>query len=239
LPNDNFEVAVTSNSCLGSNDGSVQVSAKDETLQYQVEINEAQYELNATSGFEKIVESLDVGTYDVCFSVIGQTDFQQCFTVVLSQPDPLSVLAALSNSGEQVALTLSGADSYQLDHNGITKTISADNLNVPLFKGPNSIRVTTGLDCQGIFEENYFNSENILAYPTATKNEVKVVVGGIDEKAQFIVRDLRGLTLMRMTKNLTRSRTSTVNLDGYAKGVYFIEVNSPTVRQTTKILKND
>jgi hypothetical protein len=239
LPNDNFEVAVTSNSCLGSNDGSVQVSAKDETLQYQVEINEAQYELNATSGFEKIVESLDVGTYDVCFSVVDQEDFQQCFTVVLSQPDPLSVLAALSNSGEQVALTLSGADSYQLEHNGITKTISEDNLNVPLFKGPNSIRVTTGLDCQGIFEENYFNSENILAYPTATKNEVKVVVGGIDEKAQFIVRDLRGLTLMRMTKNLTRSRTSTVNLDGYAKGVYFIEVNSPTVRQTTKILKND
>ena len=145
----------------------------------------------------------------------------------------------MSNSGEQVALTLSGADSYQLEHNGITKTISEDNLNVPLFKGPNSIRITTGLDCQGIFEENYFNSENILAYPTATKNEVKVVVGGIDEKAQFIVRDLRGLTLMRMTKNLTRSRTSTVNLDGYAKGVYFIEVNSPTVRQTTKILKND
>ena len=239
LAPDNFNVVVTSNSCIDTNDGSIYVSANNQSLQYQVEINGSQHGLNSNYGFSKTIDNLGIGVYPVCFSVIGQTDFQQCFTVVLSQPDPLSVLAALSNSGEQVSLTLSGSDSYQIEHNGLTKTISAENLNVPLFKGLNTIRITTDLDCQGIFEENYFNSEDILVYPNATKNELKVVIGGADEEAQFIVRDLRGLTLMRMTKNLANSRTSTINLGGYAKGVYFIEVNSPTVRQTTKILKND
>lgn len=92
--------------------------------------------------------------------------------------------------------------------------------------------------CAGIdIVENYFNSEDILVYPNATKDEIKVVVGGTDEEVQFVVRDMRGLTLMRMTKNLIKNRTSIINLGGYAKGVYLIEVNSTTVRQTTKILK--
>ena len=57
-------------------------------------------------------------------------------------------------------------------------------------KGLNSISVFTEYDCQGIFEENYFNSEDIVVYPNPTTDLVGVLVGGSDEQVQLLIRDI-------------------------------------------------
>jgi hypothetical protein len=43
--------------------------------------------------------------------------------------------------------------------------------------------------------------------------------------------------LVRFVQRLTENRISTVDMKGYAKGVYFVEIKAPTVRQMSKILK--
>ncbi|MGB0259772.1 MAG: T9SS type A sorting domain-containing protein [Flavobacteriaceae bacterium] len=237
LPLDNFEVTVSSYSCIGTNDGSIFVNAKDQSHVYNVTIGGSQYLLNSTNGFNKTAENLTVGTYEVCFTVAGEDDFSQCSTVVLSQPDPFSIDGLQSLAGDRVDFFLEGATSFNMVHNSTFKTVPPGNLSVLLHKGANTIRFTTDMSCQGVFEQQYFNSEDILIHPNPVKDNMNIMIGGSDEEVEIVVRDLRGVALVRFVQRLTENRISTVDMRGYAKGVYFVEIKAPTVHQTSKILK--
>ena len=239
LPANNFEVTVTSATCIGKNDGSIEVVAKDQSLDYKLSLQSLEFELNAANGFNRTIENLPVGSHTVCFTVDGQDDYEQCFTVVLSQPEPFSVVSSLSYSGEQLELFLSGATSFQLTHNGAETSIPGGALSVPLYKGANTIRITTDLSCQGVFEESYFNSEDILVYPNPTTSKVNIMVGGKDKEANILVRDIRGTIIKNFTQNLEGNRNVTFDISGYSTGVYFVEVVSTTVLKTAKIIKNE
>ena len=239
LSQDNFQVSVTANSCIGTNDGSIYVSVKNENLQYQVLIDGEQFGLNSNYGFTRELENLGVGTYSVCFTVNGYEYFEQCFDVVLSQPDPLSVDAREYFGGDNLYLNLSGSSSFNILHNGHLSNAKAGYLNISLSKGLNHVKVFTDYECQGFFEETYFNSEEILVNPNPVNDVVNILVGGDDQEVQFIIRDIRGVTLINSTKKLVNNRKVSFDLGDYANGVYFVEVISPTVIQSSKIIKDE
>ena len=239
LSQDNFQVSVTANSCIGTNDGSIYVSVKNENLQYQVLIDGQQFGLNSNYGFTRELENLGVGTYSVCFTVNGYEYFEQCFDVVLSQPDPLSVDAREYFGGDNLYLNLSGSSSFNILHNGHLSNAKAGYLNISLSKGLNDVKVFTDYECQGFFEETYFNSEEILVNPNPVNDVVNILVGGDDQEVQFMIRDIRGVTLINSTKKLINNRKVSFDLGDYANGVYFVEVISPTVIQTSKIIKDE
>ena len=112
-------------------------------------------------------------------------------------------------------------------------------LNISLSKGLNDVKVFTDYECQGIFEETYFNSEEILVNPNPVNNVVNILVGGDDQEVQFIIRDIRGVSLINSTHKLINNRTVSFDLGDYANGIYFVEVISPTVMQTSKIIKDE
>ena len=237
FPPDNFEVSVTSNSCIGTNDGSIFISVIDENFQYQVAIDGIQYGLNSNYGYSKTVENLGVGTYPVCFTVYGYNNFEQCYTLILSQPDPISVDESQSYDGETLHLDLDGSSFFSLIHNGLNTEVSNGELIIPLQKGLNTIRISTAYDCQGIFEKSYFNSEDIVAYPNPTSGRLSVIIGGHDVEAEVIIRDIRGLSLTNTIVDLKENRQIDFDLESYPKGVYFVKVISQTVMQTSKIIK--
>lgn len=237
FPTDNFEVSVTSNSCIGTNDGSIFISVIDENFQYQVTVDGKQYGLNSNYGYSTIVENLGVGTYPVCFTVSGYNDFEQCYTLILSQPDPISVDESQSYDGETLYLDLDGSSLFSLIHNGLNTEVSNGELIIPLQKGLNTIRISTAYDCQGIFEKSYFNSEEIVVYPNPTSGKLSVIVGGHDLEAEVIIRDIRGLSLTNTIVDLKENRQIDFDLESYPKGVYFVKVISQTVMQTSKIIK--
>ena len=239
LAADNFEVKVTSSSCIGTQDGSISVSAKDTSLSYFVTIDGVAYGLNSNLGYAKTVENLEIGTYPVCFTLSGQTTFEQCYNVVLSQPEPLAVAAIQSNLDDSLYLNLSGAQSYNMVHNGVSKILTSNQITVALDKGINTVQVFTDYECQGVFEETYFISEDVFFYPNPTDGIVHMFVGGNDAEVSFIVRDIRGSIIQNTVKTLSQSRKVDFNLGDNAKGVYFIEVSAPTVMQTLKIVKNE
>ena len=74
---------------------------KNQDLNYQVSVNNKKYQLNDVNGYDLLIDSLDVGNYSVCFSVIRNDDFEQCFNVVLREPEKLSVFDSLSSNGEE------------------------------------------------------------------------------------------------------------------------------------------
>lgn len=237
LPPDNFEVSVTSNSCIGTSDGSIYVSVINENFQYQVAIDGKQYGLNSNYGYTTTVENLGVGTYPVCFTVSGYNDFEQCYTVILSQPDPITVNENQSSDGETLYLDLGGSSLFRLIHNGNSTEVSHGELAIPLQKGLNTIQISTAYDCQGVFEKSYFNSEEIVVYPNPTNGKFSVIVGGRDVEAEVIIRDIRGASITNSIVDLQSDRQIDFDLESFPIGVYFIEVVSQTVKQTSKIIK--
>ena len=195
--------------------------------------------MDSTNGYDKTIDNLTVGIYEVCISVVGQDSFVQCSEVTLSQPDPFTVDSSLSLSGESVEFKLDGASSFNLVHNGTSTIVPKGLITINLFKGPNTIKVTTDLNCQGTFEKYYFNSENILIHPNPINNILKVMVGGNDEIAEIIVKDIRGVKLISSTRKINSDRTIIVDMQGYSKGLYFVEIKGLTISKTSKFLKNE
>ena len=134
---------------------------------------------------------------------------------------------------------MDGASSFNLVHNGISTIVPKGRTTINLFKGPNTIKFTTDLSCQGIFEKYYFNSENILIHPNPINNILKVIVGGNDEMAEIVVKDIRGVKLISSIRKVNSDRTIIVDMQGYSKGLYFVEIKGLTISKTSKFLKNE
>lgn len=234
---DNFEIVGTSSVCFGTEDGSIDVSVKNQELQYQVSINGLKYQLNDQNGYDLFISDLDVGNYEVCFTVIGNNNFEQCFIVVLNQPEQLQVFDSLSHNGEFVDFELVGSDSFTVIHNGLVKDYDTNSFVIPLQKGINNIIINTDLECQGVFEKNYFNSEKIYISPNPVKDNINIFISGNDKQARLIIRNLSGSVLFDEIKVIHDERPLNLNLKDFSTGLYFIEITGKTIKQYSKIIK--
>ena len=239
LDYDNFEVVGSSSSCNEAANGFITVSVKNQDLNYQVSVNNKKYQLNDVNGYDLIIDSLDVGNYSVCFSVIGNDDFEQCFNVVLREPEKLSVFDSLSSNGEFVIFELSGSDSFVLTHNDVTKIYKTNSIIVPLHKGINTFSISTGLECQGEFHKSFFNSEEIFIYPNPVDDHINILVNGNDEQVRLVIRNMTGSIYLSEIKNINQQRLISLSVDDFSTGIYFIEISGHTVKQFSKILKNE
>ena len=180
-----------------------------------------------------------MGNYSVCFNVLGNDEFEQCFNVVLSEPEKLSVFDSLSINGEFVRFELSGSDSFVVTHNYDTKIYETNSIIVPLHKGINTFSISTGLECQGEFHKNFFNSEEIFIYPNPVDDHINIYVNGNDEQVRLVIRDMTGSIYLNEIKNINQQRLISLNIHDFSSGIYFIEISGLTVKQFSKILKNE
>jgi hypothetical protein len=125
---------------------------------------------------------LSKGDYTVCFKVTGQADYEQCFEVTIGEPKALSAFIDVDNDNRTTTIQLEGSKDYNVDINGERFKVTGDNFTSSLKTGLNSIRISTGLDCQGMIEREVFISEDIHYYPNPTQDDVRVHIGGEDSK---------------------------------------------------------
>ena len=179
----------------------------------------------------------EVGTYNICFTVIEEPSFEQCFQINLTQPDPLTVYDSFSV--DNVLFQLQGSTSYNINHNGDLWVHENDYLELVLDKGLNTVLISTDLECQGIFEKQYFNSEEVLVYPTVVNDLINFVVGGSDPSVEIEIFDMNGKLLLKTIRNLENSRSMKLSLKDFSSGIYFAHLHSNTVNITSKIIKNE
>lgn len=242
FPSQNFSVTTTSNSCIGSSDGSIQVRVLDQSKQYFVSIAGIQYGLNSNYGFEKRVENLGVGVYTVCFTVSGNSTFVQCFDVNINEPEPLTVVDQVSFENDEIDFRLFGANSYYISHNNKAPSlVTTDRFNISLQKGLNTIKIHTDYSCQGIFEKNYFLSESVQLYPNPANHKVNLLVGGSDSEVSFVVRNIRGQVMTKFSRQFDANadRNIVVDLQSFSSGLYFVEIRSDKINKTINFSKNE
>ena len=236
-----FSLQSSDETCRSSNDGKLSLS---------VSINEPKFIVSVTggpNGFTHTPETiegttwslqeLEAASYTVCLTTESLETFEQCFNVTINQPRDLSVLASVARDNSSINLQLNGSNKYYIMVNDNTIVTDQSDYKLNLNKGLNVIRITGDKECQGVYEETIFNSEDILLSPNPAVNNTKLWVGGNDENVNLSMFDNSGRLLWTKTKELHSGRNVNIETTNLKAGMYYIKVESETVRKTAKLVK--
>lgn len=239
LPANNFSVSVTSSTCVGSQNGSLSISAQNQEYSYTASISgQSSLILNASNNFEASISGLGAGNYDVCFTVAGVESYNQCFSVTVSEPAPLSTSAKIDLANRSVDLSLKGSTSYNILLNGAVIKTTASNLSLDLKPGMNYLSISTDLDCQGTYFEEIFVSEDVLAYPNPTDGMVQLYIGGSDDTVTLNIYDINSQNIISKSFEVSSSRVIEADISRFKTGIYFFVLDGKTIKTTHKIIKN-
>lgn len=238
LPSSNYQIITTSETCRSSNNGKIAVSVQ-ESLNYSVSVNGPNsFTTSDTFTSNWNLENLSSGTYTVCFTVAGETNYEQCFTLEITEPEDLSVFSKISEDSKSVTLTLKGGNAYYISLNGKTQINYESNISLTLRPGLNTISVQTDKDCQGTYEESIFLSEEVLYFPNPVKHNLSVYVVGEDTLVSVSVFNIQGKQLYHQQKNVASNRHLSVPFDNLTRGQYIVLLKGKTTNKSLKIIKN-
>ncbi|HUH47663.1 MAG TPA: alpha-amylase family glycosyl hydrolase, partial [Arenibacter sp.] len=237
LPVDNFMLSATSETCRSANNGKINISVV-RPMDYSAAVSgPGNYTMNTdfTDGLR--IENLEAGRYKLCFGVDGQASYKQCFDIEVDEPEDLSVISKIDRSEKSVSLSLKGGAIYFVTLNGTTSETGEQDLILQLKSGMNSIRVDTGVLCQGIFETQIFVSEDLSFFPNPVGSELSIYCGGIDKKVEITIYDFTGRILYRENREIASDRIVRVETSHLVAGKYVASVKGATINETFKIIK--
>ena len=245
IPQNTFSLQSKDETCRNSDDGEISLSIETSTLPEDVKFTISIE--NGPTGFtftpENIVSNpwvksnLQSGNYTVCLSLDIISGYEQCFNVVISEPVDITVLSSLVNNSQDLNLDLNGSTNYNILHNDKYYTTSDSKFVLPLDKGLNFIKVVGDRECQGIYEETIFNSEDILLSPNPAVNTSSLWVGGNDEDVTISMFDSAGRLLWVKDNDMNSSRNIDIQVSNLRPGLYYLKVDSETVKKTAKLIK--
>ena len=240
LAANNYSIKSVSASCVGSNNGKIEVSAEDTSYTYQVNISgiDTTYSLSADNNHSLIIEDLEVGVYTINFTIDSQEGYIQSFETTITEPAPLQGKAQVDYFSKTAKLKLSGSEVYYIEVNGQMMASNSNDFSAPLKPGKNIIKVTTPLDCQGIYEEVLFMSEKLRYFPNPVQNELNITVPGTDSEINIEIFTDGGANLYRGTHSINGSRTIQLPMSRYKSGLYIVTCSGKTVNESFKIIKN-
>ncbi|MEP0213589.1 MAG: alpha-amylase family glycosyl hydrolase [Cellulophaga sp.] len=237
LPATNYQIATVSETCKDANNGKINITTA-ENLNYTATVsgpNSFSVQENFTA--ELVLEDLSAGTYTVCFTIEGETDYEQCFTLVITEPEDLSVSSKIDRSSKSVSLSLKGAEVYFVTLNGITYETSGNHIDLQLQPGLNRISAQTGIDCQGKFTEEVFVSEEVRFFPNPVVTNLTVYCAGKDTSVTVSLFDFTGRQLLTDTKSIDANREIAIQTTSLKTGKYIVVVKGKTINKTFKIIK--
>jgi hypothetical protein len=232
----------TNETCRSSNDGSIKVTIKgDLGFSFDVAITGGPSDFSHTpekiSGSDWSLKDLKSGIYKVCLTTDEFPNLKQCFDANVEEPQDLSVLSSVNRDDRNITLDLDGGTKYNIILNGNLITTYDDNINLSLTTGINTIKVTANKECQGIFEETIFISEDILLSPNPANAASKLWVGGSDENINMTLFDITGRVIWTRNDKVPYSRSLNVPFSDVKAGMYILKVDSETIKKSIKVIR--
>lgn len=237
LPVDNFRVLAKGESCRNSNNGSIEITAS-ENRNYTVTVTGNGVNASGdftTSGF---IDNLEGGTYTVCITVQGQAGYENCFDVVVAEPEALSVSSKTNLTARTVTLNLSGGSLYTINLNDAIFTTSQNKITLPLVTEATNLIVRTDKDCQGVYEEHIDLSARVIVYPNPVSGDaISVQLGKISlTPIRIRLNAFDGRLILKKTAE-AGTRIVEINADVLSEGMYLLSVQIDGETETYKIIK--
>ena len=213
---------------------------QDDTITYKVNVNGAASVSESFTGSSWSLDQLSAGVYNVCISVEGVNplEFERCFELTINEPDTLQINSFFNKLDQTVNFDLSGGTSYEVTHNGKTTQTTSNKHSVVLDKGINNISISTGIECQGLFEKTYLNSYEVKYAPNPFKEQLQLFIGGKDNIIEIGVYSSNGQLIDYQTVSLPFGvRNYTLETTNYKQGVYIVKVRGETLDQSIQVIK--
>ena len=237
LSSENFKLYKTEK-CPGGN--SITIESQDFSNIFNIDVTGAINKQENFQGSRWKLENLSGGNYKLCITAEGvnRSEFERCFEVNINDADPLTVFASKNQDQELVTFQLSGGKVYDVIHNGVRTQSARSSQSVQLKKGLNTVKISTGLECQGVFEEQYFVSENIAYSPNPFNEKLNLFIGGTDTEVKIEIFSTEGRLINSLIGNLSlNNRSISVNTQNLNMGSYIIKLTGKTVKQSFIALK--
>ncbi len=234
---ENFRLALSSETCIPSNNGSIEITA-NEVMDYTVTVSGPG--TNVTDEFSTIYELGDLasGTYSICINgTDGIVDFEPyCFEVNIGQPEPLTVSRTLTADGQQAVLRLNGSNLYLIELNGVLQQVTAAEIVLDLKEGDNALKVHTTLPCQGEYSEKIYVPRSPVLFPNPFNEELTIYTGTPAGEIEVAVFDAGG-SLLERNKHRADAGEIRLNFGGRPSGVYLIGLTGSDFTATFKVVK--
>ena len=100
------------------------------------------------------------------------------------------------------------------------------------------MKITTGIECQGVFVENYFNSAAVYLSTLPFNEKLNIFVGGEDTTLSFELYTANGRLIQAFQKSLPLSqRTLQIKTAHLKPGSYILKIIGSTTRCSELIIK--
>ncbi|NAS31350.1 T9SS type A sorting domain-containing protein [Flavobacteriaceae bacterium R38] len=238
LPSTNFALRTNSETCRSSNNGSIAIAAQ-QSLNYTAVLSGSG--INTTSSFTNTVEFTDLaaGAYQVCITVEGQTSYEQCFSINITEPEDLSVFSSINSDSRTVTLSMEGGNIYTIRINDRVITTSDSNITLDLTQTENTLEVSTDRNCQGVYSETIFISNTALVYPNPVQNGSPLFINLLpqnDAEVNVTLYTYTGQMVLRDRYDVRQNRIQ-MNMDTFNSGIYILQVETASGVSNYKIIK--
>jgi hypothetical protein len=237
LPANNFSISKTEK-CAGENE--ISIAVVDTSVTYNVAVSGAVNQTDSFSSSNWTLDGLSSGVYTICITVDGvdPTEFERCFELSITEPDPLVVSSFFNKANQTVSFDLSGGSTYQITQNGKTTQTNSSKYTLSLEKGVNNISISTGIECQGLFTQSYLNSYEVQYAPNPFKESLQLYFGGEDTFIDLGVYAPNGQLIDHQSIVLPFGvRTYRLLTDHYKQGAYILKVKGETIDQSIQLIK--
>tara|TARA_R110002096_G_scaffold236751_1_gene427554 strand:+ start:8776 stop:12060 length:3285 start_codon:yes stop_codon:yes gene_type:complete len=245
LPADNYVLTISSETCRSQNNGSISILAI-ENYNYSVTLSGDGFSETKTFTSEVGFDDLSAGTYNLCITIIGVSNYEQCYTIVITEPDELSVSTGKSSNtktgksanSKNITVSLDGGELYYVSLNNEVTITSESEIELELAQGVNNLSVKTNKDCQGVYNETImFNSQPVV-FPNPLKNNT-IQVSSVDfyeTQVPVEIYDLTGKLLFSKTFHATTNQLK-IDVSSIPKGIYLLKIASKENTFNYKIIK--
>ncbi|MDC6366659.1 MULTISPECIES: T9SS type A sorting domain-containing protein [Flavobacteriaceae] len=238
FPANNFTVQTTGESCIDNNDGSISITAV-QNLDYTATLVG-----NANTVVEQFTSSADLtsleaGEYELCISVAGQSDYELCFDLVISQPEALSVSSKVNVVDKTLTLDLKGSGTYHIRLNNEVFRTTESKLTLPLNQIENTLSINGDYGCQGSFDEIIVVTDQISAYPNPLTTEALAIYLGSPDEFETVkasLHNLSGAKVMDLELEVNNGFAQ-IDFDRLPEGVYILTLKNKTTLFNHKIIK--
>jgi len=236
LPTENYVLSVYSETCRSQNNGSIALSA-EENYTYTVSLSGENYATTETFSSDISFENLSAGTYVLCITIDGQPEYEQCFTIVVIEPDELIVNADRVAYSSSLNITLDGGEVYYITLNDETFITDESSIALTLSIGENILSVKTNKECQGVYEKTIVVGSEPILYPNPVQDMLFINIG-LTNLARIPVEiyDLTGKLIVFKTYSPT-SNTLSIDVSNIESGFFVLKITTSEKTHNYKIIK--
>lgn len=235
LPDSNYEFTYIE-SCE-VNKGSIQIdTVEDYTYEATLSSGTVGISKNFTSSV--IFEDLDAGDYSVCLTVDGETSYEACYDITIDPSEAFSVQTLVDYARLEIKLTLSGSETYEVNLNDETQTVTSNELTLSLTEPVNKLQVSSSSDCDTVYEETFSVNPEVAIYPNPVVGDELIInlEGGVETELIVSLFAMRG-TRVSSKMYEVRNNQAIVHIGGLAKGVYIVNVSTFNKTTSYKIIR--